>query len=89
MADDARGSVFVEYDSMNQNKNWSGTSSAPAAGNADKKMMTDAYLNSYPAARSWIAAFFPRFKKGASPAKSPLADLSDAYWVAKYAYSIL
>ncbi len=41
MADDARGSVFVEYDFMNQNKNWSGTSSALAAGNADKKIRTD------------------------------------------------
>lgn len=41
MADDAKGSAFVEYDFMNQSKNWSGTKSAPADDNADKKIKTD------------------------------------------------
>jgi Holliday junction resolvasome RuvABC endonuclease subunit len=60
---------------------------ATGKGNADKAAMTAAFLNIY-AAGSWITAFFPRFKKGSSPAKSPLADLADAYWVAKHAYSL-
>lgn len=59
---------------------------ATGKGNADKAKMTAAFLNIYPAARSWIPMFFPRFKNGSSPAKSPLADLADAYWIAKYAY---
>ncbi len=33
--------AFVEYDFMDQNRNWSGTSSAPAAANADKEIRTD------------------------------------------------
>jgi hypothetical protein len=38
---DHGGRVFVEWDHSNQNRNWSGTSSAPAANNADKKVLTD------------------------------------------------
>jgi hypothetical protein len=33
--------AFVEYDFMDQNKNWSGTSQAPAADNPDKRIRTD------------------------------------------------
>ncbi len=62
---------------------------ATGKGNADKNAMTAAFLNTHPSARSWIDAFFPRFKKGSSPAKSPLADLADAYWIAKHAYEIV
>jgi hypothetical protein len=35
------GMVWAEYDFMDQNKNWSGTSSAPAADNADKRIRTN------------------------------------------------
>ncbi len=34
------GEVFVEYDNLDQNRNWSGDSSAPAADNADKLIRT-------------------------------------------------
>ena len=38
----ARGlSLFFEYDFMDQNRNWSGTSSAPASANEDKEIKTD------------------------------------------------
>ena len=33
--------VFVEYDFMDQNRNWSGTSSAPASANDDKEIKTN------------------------------------------------
>jgi hypothetical protein len=35
------GKVWLEYDFMDQNKNWHGTSSAPLADNDDKKIKTD------------------------------------------------
>ena len=34
------GMVWVEYDFMDQNRNWSGTSSAPADNNSDKRIRT-------------------------------------------------
>lgn len=37
------GTAFLEYDYMDQDQNWSGTSSAPAANNADKAIRTDFY----------------------------------------------
>ncbi|MDR3528048.1 MAG: hypothetical protein P4L57_12300 [Rhizomicrobium sp.] len=37
------GSVFLEYDYMDQNKNWSGLSGAPAANNDDKDIRTSFY----------------------------------------------
>jgi len=37
------GAVYLEYDYMNQNKNWSGLSHAPAANNSDKDIRTDFY----------------------------------------------
>lgn len=40
---DAGAMAFVEYDFMNQNKNWSGNSSAPADNNADKRIRTSFY----------------------------------------------
>lgn len=43
MADDAKGSVFIEYDFMNQSRNWHGGTSATADDNADKKIRTDFY----------------------------------------------
>lgn len=38
------GTAFLEYDYMNQDQNWSGTSSAPAADNPDKDIRTDFYV---------------------------------------------
>ncbi len=35
--------AWLEYDYMNQDQNWSGTSSAPAANNDDKNIRTDFY----------------------------------------------
>jgi len=37
------GSVFLEYDYMDQNKNWSGLSQAPADANDDKSIRTSFY----------------------------------------------
>lgn len=37
----AGGTVWAEYDFMNQNQNWSGTSSAPSADNGDKRIRTN------------------------------------------------
>jgi hypothetical protein len=50
--------LFVEYDFMNQNRNWSGTASAPAADNADKDIRTDAVTMGiqYQLNRSWGAS---------------------------------
>jgi hypothetical protein len=36
--------IFAEYDFLNQTKNWSGTSSAPAANNDDKNIRSDFFL---------------------------------------------
>ncbi|MBV9849311.1 MAG: hypothetical protein JO250_06455 [Armatimonadetes bacterium] len=38
---DTGGIVFLEYDYMDQNRNWSGTSRAPAANNDDKDIRTN------------------------------------------------
>lgn len=59
---------------------------ATGKGNADKNKMTAAFVEAYPAAREWVAEFFPRTKDNI-PAKSPLSDLADAYWIAKYQHS--
>lgn len=65
---------------------------ATGKGNADKIKMTQAFLAEYPAARTWTSQFFPRSPDGdlepVKWAKSPLADLADAYWIAKYAASL-
>ena len=37
------GTAFLEFDHMDQNRNWSGTSRAPAADNADKRIRTDVF----------------------------------------------
>lgn len=37
------GTAFLEYDYMNQDRNWSGTSSAPAADNPDKDIRSNFY----------------------------------------------
>lgn len=37
------GSVYLEYDHMDQGKNWSGSTSAPAANNDDKDIRTNFY----------------------------------------------
>lgn len=58
---------------------------ATGKGNADKPRMTAAFLKDYPEAQVWSSTFFPRTRATASNAKSPLSDLADAYWIAKYA----
>jgi hypothetical protein len=40
---DAGAMAYVEYDFMNQNKNWSGNASAPAENNDDKRIRTSFY----------------------------------------------
>jgi hypothetical protein len=40
---DAGAMAYVEYDFMNQNKNWSGNSSAPSENNDDKRIRTSFY----------------------------------------------
>ena len=60
---------------------------ATGKGNADKPRMTAAFLHEYPHAQVWCSTFFPRTRATASMAKSPLSDLADAYWIAKYAVS--
>jgi len=49
------GTVWAEYDFMNQNKNWSGTSGAPAANNPDKRIETNFFTvgGQYMFNRSW------------------------------------
>ena len=41
MPDGTHGSLFVEYDFMDQSQNWAGGSRAPSDNNADKKIKTD------------------------------------------------
>jgi len=51
------GMVWAEYDFMDQDKNWSGTSSAPADNNSDKRIRTS-FINvglQYQFSRSWGA----------------------------------
>ena len=43
LPDGTGGTAFLEYDLLNQTQNWSGTSSAPAANNADKNVRSDFY----------------------------------------------
>jgi len=54
-ASHAGGMVFLEYDYMDQNRNWSGTSSAPAEDNEDKRISTRFYTvgGQYVFNRSW------------------------------------
>jgi hypothetical protein len=41
--DGSGGTVYVEADFVDQNRNWSGTSAAPAEANADKRVRSDFY----------------------------------------------
>lgn len=43
MANHAGGFAYLEYDYMDQTKNWSGTKQAPAANNSDKEIRTSFY----------------------------------------------
>src|SRR5579859_1230645 len=54
----AGGTASLEYDYLNQTQNWHGTSSAPAADNADKNVRSDFYTASlqYMFNRSWGAS---------------------------------
>ena len=53
--DGAGGQVYAEVDLMDQNRNWSGTSAAPAAANADQRIRTAFYTvgTQYMFNRSW------------------------------------
>jgi len=55
MPDGTSGTLFVEYDFMDQSRNWSSGSSAPADNNADKKIRTDFLTvgGQYRIARDW------------------------------------
>lgn len=59
---------------------------ATGKGNADKNKMTLAFCEAYAEARAWIPKMFPRTQDDEIPAKSPLADLADAYWIARHIY---
>ena len=55
MPTDVGGTVWLEYDFMDQNQNWSGMSSAPAGNNPDKRIATN-FLTAgvqYMFSRSW------------------------------------
>ena len=41
---DHGGAVYFEWDRSDQNRNWSGTSKAPADNNSDKRILTDWYV---------------------------------------------
>ena len=51
----AGGTASLEYDFLDQNRNWSGNSSAPSGDNADKRIRTDFYTAGlqYMFNRSW------------------------------------
>lgn len=58
--------VYFRYDYMNQNKNWEGNSSAPAADNADKEINTSFYTvgADYAVSDSWmVMAELPIFAR--------------------------
>ncbi len=52
---DHGGAVYFEWDQSNQNQNWSGVHSAPAANNSDKQIQTDWYVVglNYMLSRDW------------------------------------
>lgn len=59
---------------------------ATGSGNAQKHAMTLAFLEVYPEAKSWVSVLFPRFIVGeSSPGRSPLSDIADSYFIAKWA----
>ena len=49
------GMVYLEYDFMNQNQNWIGTSAAPASANSDKRIETGFFIAGiqYMYSRKW------------------------------------
>ena len=55
MATGEGGTAYLEYDYMDQGRNWHGTSSAPLADNPDKRIQTDFYTAGaqYMFSRSW------------------------------------
>ncbi len=55
MPDGPGGNVWVEYDFMNQNRNWNGSSSSSADNNDDKRIRSDFYIlgGQYMFNRSW------------------------------------
>jgi hypothetical protein len=54
---------------------------ATGKGNAKKDQMVEAFLAAYKPAQKWVDAFFPKSK---NIYQSPLADLADAYWIARW-----
>ncbi|MBU6476073.1 MAG: hypothetical protein KGL10_05185 [Alphaproteobacteria bacterium] len=63
----AGGTLSLEYDFMNQNKNWNGSSSAPAANNSDKRIRTDFFTlgGQYMFNRAWgVNVQVPYWERG-------------------------
>lgn len=54
---------------------------ATGKGNAKKDQMVEAFLEAYTPAKAWVKAFFP---KSTNIYQSPLADMADAYWIARW-----
>jgi hypothetical protein len=66
-ADSASGaSVWLRFNTLDQNKNWEGTAQAPAADNGDKRIKTDFYTigGQYMVNRNWmVMAELPIYKR--------------------------
>ncbi len=75
---DHGGAVYFEWDRSDQNRNWSGTSKAPADNNTDKRILTDWYVVglNYMLNRNWgVAVRLPfanrAFTTDTSPTSTP------------------
>jgi hypothetical protein len=76
----AGGMVYLEYDYMDQNKNWSGTSRAPADNNEDKRIRTS-FMNvglHYQFDRAWgVQVELPYWKRYFQTTDPDTGDLVD------------
>lgn len=93
VADGAGQVAFLEYGHVDQDQNWSGTSSAPAADNADKDLRTSFYTvgAQFAFSRDWSASFsVPYIDRSVTGAESGVpetvhrAGLGDARIFGKY-----
>lgn len=60
------GSIWFRYDFMDQNKNWEGTSKAPASDNLDKRIYTNFYTigGNYSISEDWsVMAEIPTYQR--------------------------
>lgn len=81
------GMAYVQYDYQDQNRNWSGTSQAPAANNGDKEIQTDFITvgMQYMFNRSWgVQAEIPyairRFKTVTGNPNAPANTVTTLNW---------